>query len=222
MACIKKYAPNQSLPINENTLFPGLDVNHTADNITRLGYSLGTSLPEKQVNQILDYCRDKRLKSYENPHKDCALVNNIVHDHKIIEVARRYLQVEPILYKTRIYWSFPEHNHRPLMLSPKEFHYDVGDFKSLALFIYLTDVDADCGPHVLIERTHHKTFAQLLSPCLSYKTAIKKYGEQIRVITGGKGTNFFEDMTCYHQHSYGVKPRLVLTASYAFHRKPGG
>jgi hypothetical protein len=35
-----------------------------------------------------------------------------------------------------------------------DFHYDALDFKSLTVFIYLTDVDASCGPHVLIKNTH--------------------------------------------------------------------
>ena len=57
-------------------------------------------------------------------------------------------------------------------------------------------------------------------PVLSYDEAVKRYGKRIKTITGRKGTVFFEDQTSYHQHSASKKPRLLLTISYLFHRKP--
>ena len=223
MEYVQGYVPNPPLRTSENTLFPTLDTDHVVDKITRLGYSLGTSLPEEYVDNICDYCEDKEFATFNNPHRDCKLVNNIAYDRTIVEIVRRYLEAEPILYGTEIYWSRPKAYSKELQsldVKRRDFHYDVGDFKSLTLFIYLTDVDFDCGPHVLIENTRVKTLKELLNPLISYEVAIKKYGSRIKIITGRRGTSFFEDLTNYHQRSIGQKPRVILTISYTFHRKP--
>lgn len=218
---LKRYTHNQPLPILKNTLFPELDIDHVADSISRLGCWYGEGLSETYVDDILEYYKNKNLKAYEDPHNECELVRNIVYDPKIVEIARRYLEAEPILYRSSIYRSKGAGIEvRSFNTKRKDFHYDVGDFKSLTIFIYLTDVDADCGPHVLIENTRMKTFNQLLNPSISYEVAIKQYEERIKVVTGRRGTIIFEDITTFHQHEVGQKPRLVLTISYMLHRRP--
>jgi hypothetical protein len=226
MRALKRFSPNPPLPTENSTIFPSLDTRRAADQIETLGFYSGICLPEPYVDKIIEYCRTRRLKNYENPHLDCDAVDRIARDPKIVEIARRYLGVEPILYGTRMYWSIPKRVNKNCKeswasgLKRTDFHFDVGDFKSLSLFIYLTDVDLDSGPHILIEGTHRKTFKELLAPSISYTHAVKRFRQQIRVVMGRKGTIFFEDLNAYHQHSPGLKPRLVLTILYLFHRTP--
>jgi hypothetical protein len=60
----------------------------------------------------------------------------------------------------------------------------------------------------------------LLSRILSDQTAERQFGDRIRVITGQRGTGFFEDLTCYHKHAVGKKERLMLTITYMLQRTP--
>jgi hypothetical protein len=219
----RKTTRNEQFPLSEGLLLPFLDVDRAAWDLEQSGYTPGTVLPAKIVNEVLEYCSKMQSKKYGNPHLSCEVVSRIAHDPKIVGVAKRYLGVEPILYATRIYWTFPRSNRAKLTNSPdiRQFHYDVNDFKSLTVFVYLTDVDIDCGPHVVIEGTHgKKSLKQLINPYLKEDLANKAYGKRIKAITGEKGTLFFEDLTCYHQHATGTKPRLVLTINYLLQRKP--
>ena len=135
----------------------------------------GAKVPTEYVDQILQYCENTGLRIYWNPHKECDAIDHIARNWKIVEIARQYLGIEPILWPTQIKWSYGDavQKHKPLGFRHKEppeydgnaFHYDRFDFKSLTLFIYLTDVvDHSSGPHVVIEGTHaNKSFSRPLS-----------------------------------------------------------
>jgi len=56
------------------------------------------------------------------------------------------------------------------------------------LFIYLTDVDQEGGPHVVIEGTHHKEILPANAhPVSEQRYAYRQYAERIRVIYGASG-----------------------------------
>jgi hypothetical protein len=107
-----------------------------------------------------------------------------------------------------------------LLYDENAFHYDALDFKSLTLFIYLTDVDLSSGPHVVIEGTHGcKAFADLWQPILSDETARQKFGDRAKTIVGPKGTMLFEDTSCYHKASSCQTKRLMLSIDYVLQRR---
>jgi hypothetical protein len=219
---LQRRKRNQPLELSDSSIFTELEIEQTVANINQAGYSLGLQLPKEYTERILEYCGNSRAKMYSNPHLGCEAIKTIAHDPKVVEIAKGYLGIEPILYGTVIYRTSPDSRIKDsYRTTKKRFHYDVSDFKSLLLFIYLTDVDTDCGPHVVIENTHqHKSLAQLINPSLSYETANERYGNRIKIITGQRGTGFFEDITTYHQHSIGRKMRLVLTIIYTLNRQP--
>ena len=101
------------------------------------------------------------------------------------------------------------------------FHYDIPDFKSIAVFIYLCDVDINAGPHVHIKGTHKgKGLWAIVSNVLSKAKAHKKYKDKINIIIGQKGTVIIEDIYSYHKALNPVdKPRLVLKFFYGVQRK---
>ena len=220
----QRFNRNQPLPRNRHSLFPELDVDATVQTLERSGYSLGIQVPDSQIEQILQFCQSTNKRKLRNPHLMCDTIRQITHDPKIIEVASQYLGAEPVLYQTDLYWTLPptdEQKHRRMVAQKSRFHYDVGDFRSLAVFVYLTDVTAECGPHVVIESTHQKKSAwNLLSRFLTDQVAEQKYGNRIKALTGQRGTGFFEDLTCYHKHSAGRAERLVLTITYMLQRTP--
>jgi len=78
-------------------------------------------------------------------------------------------------------------------------------------------VDRDTGPHTIISGTHKKrSLFEQLHRRLTDKQAIARYGEKITVMTGKRGSGFFEDTYCYHKGDHPKKPRLVLNAWYSF------
>ena len=89
------------------------------------------------------------------------------------------------------------------------------------MFVYLTDVDEQSGPHVVIRGTQRRvTPSQILRRTISDEYARRKYGERIEVITGPRGTGWFEDITSYHKQAAGPNVRLMLSIIYSLHRRP--
>jgi hypothetical protein len=100
------------------------------------------------------------------------------------------------------------------------FHYDILDFKSLTLFIYLTDIDSSSGAHMIIEGTHNsKTLKELSNITLDDGLAKEKFGDRIKVILGKKGMAFFEETSTYHKVEVCKSRRLLLSIDYVLQRK---
>lgn len=220
----QKQRRNPRLPRQTASLFHHLDVSASVARLARLGVASGLQLPELEINHILSFCAAEQRDTYANPHTRCYAIKQIAYDPKLLAVVSAHLGAEPILYSSHLYWTWPPANEakrQELLAQKSRFHYDVGDFKSLSVFFYLTDVDENCGPHVVIEGTqNHKSFWQLMTRYLPDGEARRNFGDQIRVLTGARGTGFFEELTCYHKHSAGTKPRLMLTITYLLQRAP--
>jgi len=215
---------------NLTVVFPHLNADEIVKRIEEHGYSLVGNLSETYLNQILAYCEANKRIRYWNPHKDCEAVDCISRDAKIVEIARKYLGVEPILWLTELKWRVTRLEDRATFLSsgyiePVDyasggFHYDIHDVKSLTLFIYLTDSDMDSSPHVLIEGTHkRKTLKELQDRVLDDKIAQQVYGNRVTPILGTKGTAFLEDTTSFHKVAEGTKNRLMLSLQYVVRRR---
>lgn len=221
----QKYGTSEPLKVGHKSLFPNVDVTRVVNNINKYGYSLGIDLPDECLARILNFCETKELIEHENPHQQCETIHKIAHDKKITDIARRYLGSEPKLWFTAMYCSVPGARREGNILyrtHPSFFHYDVLDFKALTLFVYLTDVDECCAPHLIIPQTHReKSLAKMLSPLIGTDTVSKRYGTEHKVILGPKGTGFFEDAIGYHKRSEVCKrPRLILRISYTLLRGP--
>ena len=222
---IKRYQrknQNPALVRNPESLFTDLDVGKALSSLYQEGYAPGIQLPEAEIKKITDFCSQQ--DGCTNPHLNCQAVRNIAHDPKLLEVVKSYFGAEPVLYSSNLYWTWPPNSEETLQQAlalKSKFHYDVGDFKTMIVFIYLTDVDENSGPHILIRGTHRqKKPRQLLSRYLNDREAVAEFGTQITAVTGQRGTGFFEDLTCYHKHAVGSKARLMLTICYLLQRKP--
>lgn len=213
---------NPVLVRNHRSLFPELDAKKTLDELNQEGYAHGIQLQEAELKKIVDFCGQQN--AYANPHLHCQTVYEIAHDPKLLEVLKGYFGTEPVLYSSSLYWTWPPDSQEKLQQAlalKSKFHYDVGDFKTLIVFIYLTDVDEDSGPHTVIAGSHQqKKPLRLLTRYLNDREAVAEFGNRIKVITGQRGTGFFEDLTCYHKHPVGSKARLMLTICYLLQRKP--
>jgi hypothetical protein len=226
----QKFSNNLPLRTDTHPIFNGINTDRLSQTINEVGYAHVGILPEEYINHILDYCKINNLTRYWNPHEHCEAISWICLNKNIIEVARKYLGAEPILWLTQLKWSFPLDDdlldlHKsiyaePIQYDPHAFHYDVLDFKSLTLFIYLTDIDSNSGAHITIENTHHdKTLTDIKNIILDDDAAQKKFGNRIKVISGKKGTAFFEETSSYHKVAVCTHRRLILSIDYVLHRK---
>jgi hypothetical protein len=220
---------NRPLVIDKRDLFPQLEIHPVVSKLIENGYAEGVTVPTEYLDQIVEYCENTGLKIYWNPHKECEAIDHIARNWKIVEIARQYLGIEPILWATQLKWSFGDGKQTPLgsrYVEPPEydghaFHFDRFDFKSLTLFIYLTDVDPSAGPHVVIEGTHaHKSVWELCHNILRDEAAQQKFGNRIKSILGPKGTMFFEETSSYHKASRGKTERLILSIHFVLQRRP--
>jgi hypothetical protein len=219
------------IQVDKRDLFPDLEVDQVVNSLNEKGYAHAVKVPTSYVTQIVQYCESTGLMRYWNPHRECDAIDQIARNAKVVEIARRYLGTEPILWLTQLRWTFGDgvqerksllsRHKEPVQYDGDAFHYDTLDFKSLTLFIYLTDVDPASGPHVVIERTHaNKSFADLCKIVLSDAAAHQKFGDRIKMIVGQKGTMLFEETSCYHKASRCQTKRLMLSIDYVLQRRP--
>jgi hypothetical protein len=222
---------HRPLQVDTRDLFPGLEVDQVVNSLNEKGYATGVKLPAEYVTRIVQYCESTRLARYWNPHQECDAIDHIARNVKIVEIARRYLGAEPILWLTQLRWSFGyaarerklllSRHEEPLQYDGNAFHYDTLDFKSVTLFIYLTDVGPSSGPHVVIEGTHAtKSFADICHRVLSDTAAQQRFGDRAKVILGQKGTMLFEETSSYHKASRCQTERLMLSIDFVLQRRP--
>ena len=229
---------------NSQTVFSTLDVGAVVKSMKEKSFGTGVEIPQSLLNELMEFCDTKakfRINFNENnltsisskfdfnarpeghhfscwnPHKYCEAARTVCFDPKVIEVFRRYFGSEPILQSTIIWWSFPIHSEGASMgISEWGFHYDVDDYKFGKLFIYLTDVDIDCGPHVLVEGTHKtKNIYEKLNRRMSDEEVENRYPGRIRIMTGKKGSGFFSDTFNVHKGIEPKKRRCIFQIVYS-------
>ena len=77
------------------------------------------------------------------------LILKKITDPTILSLAQSYLDSFPTLYSLNSWW----HIYKNQVYRTQNNHRDHDDFRHLALFIYLTDVDETNGPHVFYPKT---------------------------------------------------------------------
>lgn len=239
----------RTFPTRETTLFPDLSVSDVAQTIEQKGFAQGIRLSDACLSGIVDFCSKAQFRSDRDPdkpvqidvcdevnphsgtcyrcanaHRQCETIDGIAHDLAVVEVARRYLRSEPVLLGSRVWWSYSYLGSDGTVpyIADYGFHYDIDDYKFLKLFFYLNDVDEERGPHVIIEGTHsRKDFFEKTHRRLRDEEALRRYPGRIRVMTGEKGTGFFEDTFCYHKGTNPRKRRLILQIEYGLNKFSG-
>lgn len=232
------------LPPEANTLFAGVDPSRVISELRTAGIATGLALPASMVTDIVAFCRgrpalvnrvrddwavvdpdsesnprpDGIIYAYQNIYRECALVRRIVHDPLLIAVARGYLGCKPRFVGCQIWWSYPHRDPAgaPLPHHFYEFHYDMDDYRFLKAFFYLTDVDADCGPHVVIRGTQRRRDAfERAHKYMSDEAVAARFGARAMALTGPAGTGFCEDTFAYHKGANPHRRRLALQVEYA-------
>jgi hypothetical protein len=146
-------------------------------------------------------------------------------DPAVLAVVGNYLGAPPMILNYAAWWSFAGVASAS---GPQLFHRDADDYRFCKLFIYLTDVDENCGPHMYMEGTHElekiprvRMNAPPKGNRMSDEEVIAEHRQRPVTLTGKAGTRFLVDTGGIHkgklpetadrliaQVLYGVSPNL--------------
>ncbi len=130
---------------------------------------------------------------------------------EILGLVELYMECWPTLYSMNVWWSEPAPS--PQLDHMQRFHRDRDDWRFLCLFVYLTDVDAEHGPHQMILGSHKE---DVVGQGEAFDHACEaKYADRIHTVTGPAGTAFLVNTIALHR---GLPPkagaRLIAWARY--------
>ncbi|MCW2240930.1 phytanoyl-CoA dioxygenase family protein [Azospirillum canadense] len=143
----------------------------------------------------------------------CPHVLALANHPMVLSIAKAYLGCKPTLSSIGIRWTFPtEHPGTDV----QRFHRDVDDWRTLKLFVYLTDVDEESGPHTYVAGSH-RTPGSIFARSYNQAELLQQYGpDSLRSILGPHGTTFLADVHGIHCGAVPInRPRLMLQIQYS-------
>ncbi len=201
------------------------------------GYTdLGVLLSEEEVSNLITKVSD--FKCYDPFRKDLGTfkfsetpkevhvanykradlssikeILDIANNTDVLNAVQSFLGATPTISNINMWWSLPEKEQAE---QAQLFHRDVDDFKFCKLFIYLTDVGMQNGPHVYVEGS---SSSEKLMKIRRYQDSeiINAFGEsKIKYFTAPKGSSFIVDTYGFHKGLLPEKDkRLLLQVQYS-------
>ncbi len=144
-------------------------------------------------------------------------IQTLATDGSLLSVAQAYLRCRPVFLGCCMWWS-TAFSDEASSEAAQLYHFDMDHVKFLKIFVYLTDVDEDQGPHVMVRNTHRrKSGAFLDDRRYSDEEILAHYSaDRIVSIAGPAGTMFAEDTSGFHKASpVNRGHRLLLQLQYA-------
>jgi len=140
----------------------------------------------------------------ENTILEEVIVQNLMIDKNITEIAQKYFGSMPILSAANLWWSTSVK-----LVADKEsaqyYHFDMDTPKWLKFFIYITDVEKKNGPHTFVKGSHLQSGIPLSIRNMGYSRIdddiINKFFDNSELIefAGKKGTLIIEDTRGLHK-----------------------
>jgi hypothetical protein len=246
---ILKRPHSESNIETKNSLFNELNTNKITESLKTDGLYLNIKLPQQTVKEIVNFAEsakylgnanfrysfhlcEKNLAEQKhqqtffsahhfNPSQQCEAIAKLERDPLLWKVAAKYLETDPVLIGSRIWWTFA--TKQKLSESVKgffRFHYDLEDYRFIKFMFYLTDVDTNSAPHVCVRGSHKNKKLQHQFSLLREREdreIVNFYGkEKIEIICGKAGFGFVEDFYCFHKAMIPKnKNRLMLEIKFA-------
>ncbi len=145
------------------------------------GYSVLPAIPADWADDIRDHAAATKMHNWaadvEGPLDSLRAAHNlalcsrpplltlphireIATDPLVGAAVEKHLGAPPILLSIGLWCSFAGKQAR----DAQNFHFDLDDYRFCKLFVYLTDVDAEGGPHVYMPRTHDADYLAEIRP----------------------------------------------------------
>ena len=209
------------------------------------GYAMLPNIISPQlIPDIQAYCADKmtfdgyrpQVEKFQGPgnapkgthvanffHADVANTPHllaIANNPVILSAVGSALGAKPTISSMSLWWSIA---HGEQAKEAELFHRDIDDFRFIKLFVYLTDVDNDSGPHAFVKGTHKIDKLTDVRRLTDEEVAREFGAERILSFSGPAGTAFLENTYGIHR---GVPPksknRLLFQVLYSLNEYIGG
>ena len=161
----------------------------------------------------------------------------VVTDTDMLDMVMTHLRAWPTLINLSAWWSFATSTEAR---NAQLYHFDQDDYRFCKVFLYLTDVDLDSGPHQFVPRTQDQDFMEGRRARLAddpetqaafdnwYFPQLRKTEEEVErfigiepiSITGPAGTRMIVNTRGIHR---GLRPtardRLLLQATFGISQR---
>jgi hypothetical protein len=131
----------------------------------------------------------------------------------VVSVAAEYLGCKPTISNVSLWWSFP---HARPARNTQLFHRDRDDWKFCKLFVHLTAVDEESGPHVFVEGSHRSVRPSSLRRYTDEEVLAYFPRSSIKAFCLPAGSGFLVDTFGVHK---GLAPtgrrRLLFQVEYS-------
>jgi hypothetical protein len=148
-------------------------------------------------------------------------VQELMADTSLLALAEKYLGARPRLDVMSMWWHTNFHG-KPDSEAAQFYHFDLDRLKWLKVFVYLTDVGMQDGPHSFVQGSHAvggipEHFLQKGYARLSDDEVLGHYGQQAEVtFAAPKGTIIVEDTRGLHKgNPVTGKSRLILQLQFS-------
>ena len=131
-------------------------------------------------------------------------VQKLIADNSLADIAQRYLVSTPLVDVVAMWWT-TDFSKRPDAEAAQFFHFDMDRPKWIKFFFYLTDVEAQSGPHVFVKGSHKtngipRSILRKGYSRLSEEEVISHYGkDKIVEFIAKRGTIIAEDSRGLHK-----------------------
>lgn len=144
------------------------------------------------------------------------LTQRLLSDPLILGVANSYLGVSPVLSQANSWFSFvsPKASRSQ---SAQQWHWDCDRIRWLKVFLYISEVGPESGPHEFVRGTHRRLPRTDMSSRVREEVVLARYGrDEITSFCGPPGTLIFEDTRGLHRGRPVVAGhRLVLQLEFS-------
>ncbi|MEZ5182885.1 MAG: phytanoyl-CoA dioxygenase family protein [Acidimicrobiales bacterium] len=130
---------------------------------------------------------------------DSPACQRLLADESLLAVAQRYLGAAPVQDLVAMWWSAAQ-GTAASSAAAQLFHFDLDRLRFVKLFVFLTDVDADTGPHVYVRGSHRDQPRSLRLDGRHLDDEVDAaFPGAATEITGPRGTMFLADTIGMHK-----------------------
>ena len=186
-----------------------------AEQELRRVYSLAESINIRDSKQNV-LLKDREMVSLET---DWCLKQRLTYllasSTGVLNVVGRYLETVPILNLPDSWFSFPVDDLKSG--SAQNWHVDCDRVKWIKVFVYITDVENENGPHSFISTTHKNWRIKTNNSRFLKESVAKKFeSSEIQIFKAKRGTVIFEDTRGLHKGTpLSAGHRLILQLEFS-------